>query len=335
MPIFKEGHITLKPTIKNWGNIGNNIFMPTHSNLARKILPIIPRTRSDPWKGVCFPDDWITFDRKYKEFIQARSKILSTNKHNVIGYMDSSHNACRELFIYVITYVSEKYPRVFTLTVRNNFYTIFNKATNKLYTVDVLQENVLKLWTILSECVPTDFTILQKINGVYYVIASNSLFAINWQVSDRWGFDVIKLHGTAPGWQPGEMHYKNYVSFFDKVNSGQIFKRVNLFVINTPKLFIPTHKPRTPLSGEIGNTVGYRLEDLYLRRELQTFHLLPISNLIVFGVQTFVQRLDTLTNPELLHIKEYVCNWNDYTANYHDRGTWLPVIIKYLKDNNV
>jgi hypothetical protein len=39
---------------------------------------------------------------------------------------------------------------------------------------------------------------MKKINGKYVVIASNSLFAINWQVSDRIGNDIVKLH--ARGW---------------------------------------------------------------------------------------------------------------------------------------
>jgi len=42
---------------------------------------------------------------------------------------------------------------------------------------------------------------MKNINGKYVVIASNSLFAINWQRSDRIGFDIVKLHGKAPGWQ--------------------------------------------------------------------------------------------------------------------------------------
>lgn len=332
-PFFKVKHTPLKPiTISNYKI--TRVRLPTHAEIAKQNLPDIIKTRSYPWKGTCPRDNWIDFDNRYSEFIKTRLKILKYYAPNVIGCKDISYPAIRELFSYVIRYIANKYPGVISLRVTKGIYRINNRHLGKIYFVNVAQENGFKLLTILSECVPIDFTILHRVDGVYYVIASNSLFSINWQVSDRLGFDIIKLHGTSPGWQPGELMYNKYVWFFDNyVSSGKITRRVNIFVVNTPDLFLPVHKPRVPLDSEIGNTEGYRLQDLFLRRELQTFHLLPISGLIVFGVQTFTQRLDTLSYSELLEVRNYVSKWDDYTANYHDRDTWLPVIDKYLKDN--
>lgn len=74
---------------------------------------------------------------------------------------------------------------------------------------------------------------------------------------------------------------------------------------------------------------------MYLRRETQTFHLLPVSGLIVFGVRTYMQRLDTLSYYEIVDVQTLVNKWKDDVAIYHERDTWLPVIDKHIKEMEV
>lgn len=95
------------------------------------------------------------------------------------------------------------------------------------------------------------------------------------------------------------------------------------------------HVTRVPLSSEIGVVVGFRLKDLYFRREVQTFHLLSVSGLIVFGVITYMQRLDTLSYYEIVDIQTLVNKWAEDVAIYHERDTWLPVIDKHIKEMTV
>src|SRR5664279_4781269 len=106
---------------------------------------------------------------------------------------------------------------------------------------------------------------------------------------------MIKLHGIAPGWQVNEVYSKGLSKIFDDITSDILKIRSNLFVINTPNLYLPDHEPNLPLISDIGVKAGYRLKDLYLRRELQTFFRLPKSGHIVFTVRTFIQPLSTLS----------------------------------------
>jgi hypothetical protein len=106
--------------------------------------------------------------------------------------------------------------------------------------------------------------------------------------------------------QEDEVHFKRHVWYFDTLRSDIIHKRSTLFLVNTPTLNLPKHHVRTPLKHEIGVAVGYRLKDLYLRREFQTFHVLPVSGLIVFNVRTFTQSLDTLSYEDLVAIQTRV-----------------------------
>lgn len=108
--------------------------------------------------------------------------------------------------------------------------------------------------------------------------------------------------------------------------------RSNLFVINTPKLFLPDHNVKLPKISDIGVKRGYRFNDLYLRRELQTFFKLPESGHIVFSVRTFIQPLNTLSFEDLKNLESLALNYNENSFNYHRANTWLPVLTKYLKD---
>ena len=103
-------------------------------------------------------------------------------------------------------------------------------------------------------------------------------------------------------------------------------------IVNTSKLFLARHVTRVPLSSEIGVAVGYRLKDLYLRRKIQTFYLLPVSGLIVFSVRTYLQPLNSLSYSDLVDIQTLVNNWGDDKAIYHERDTWQPVIDKHIKE---
>ena len=57
-----------------------------------------------------------------------------------------------------------------------------------------------------------------------------------------------------------------------------------------------------------------------------------MSGLIVFGVRTYMQPLDSLSYYDLLDIQTLVNNWGDDTAKYYERDTWLPVIDKHINE---
>lgn len=100
-----------------------------------------------------------------------------------------------------------------------------------------------------------------------------------------------------------------------------------------PRLYLPKHEVKSPLTKDIGVKVGYRFKDLYLRRELQTFFRLPKSGHIVFSVRTFIQPLNTLSINDLKSLESLALKYSPEVSMYHKADTWLPVITKYLEDN--
>lgn len=110
-----------------------------------------------------------------------------------------------------------------------------------------------------------------------------------------------KLHGPVPRWKNV---FNNYLdTFFDKIVEKKMCpqERYNIFVQTTPNLF--TREPVSsipPKDSDIGKVMGLRYEDVYIRREKQTFSLLPKSKTVLFTVRTFMEPVTDLNNKELV-----------------------------------
>jgi hypothetical protein len=79
----------------------------------------------------------------------------------------------------------------------------------------------------------------------------------------------------------------------------------------------------------IGKTVGFRYEDICVRRELQTAIRLPKSQAILFTVKTFVDPLTSLTDEELLVLDAKLSGMDKTYHNLHSLG---PVLKSYIKN---
>lgn len=116
--------------------------------------------------------------------MQKRYAILKEHKKDIIGYNKITREACKELFHCIMVYISNKYPYAFKIVIKDNNYKIHNLITNKQFKInDINKARTNNLLAIISQCVLEDFSIIVKINGNYYILASLSLFSINWKVS--------------------------------------------------------------------------------------------------------------------------------------------------------
>lgn len=234
---FKD-HDPRMPNVKSTFN--KNSWFPTHELSAEVVFRPILKTKPDTvFDGCCVPDKCLELDTSNQVHLHKRLVILNKHRNNVLSFTSDADTAWRELFHYVLMYMYGKYPQEYYYLYRNNhIYFIVCYSTNHHYYIgDLATHDVIDLLKILSECVVVDFSILKKVEGKYLIKTSNSVFSINWQVSDRLGYDLIKLHGTSPGWQEGGKHYNRYVKYFDTINSNIISKRSNIFIINTSRFF--------------------------------------------------------------------------------------------------
>lgn len=109
-----------------------------------------------------------------------RNIILKKHKKDLIGHNKIARESCRELFHYLMMYITKNYPNSFKIVIKDNSYIIHNLITNKRFKVNNINKaRPNNLLAIMSQCVLEDFSILVKKESSYYIMASLSLFAIN------------------------------------------------------------------------------------------------------------------------------------------------------------
>ena len=175
-------HSPLTPSTVSLFNNGS--LTPTHVELAKSIFISLAESETYIIKtkpSHLSPDKWLELDTFTKKELSIRKDILKKHGKQVIGSMSGTEMAIRELFHYVFTYMSKKYPQCYCLHILlGKTYIIKNKLTNKDYFIpNLFLHDPVELLRILSVCVPVDFNILVKVEGKYFLKASNSLYSIN------------------------------------------------------------------------------------------------------------------------------------------------------------
>lgn len=153
-------------------------------------------------------NNWLSLDENYLNCIDNKLNLLKNKQKKVSQQLPGSNKACKEAMYYVVFYLLEKYPFVYSKKYVNNSWHIYSEITKKLYSMDTSRPlEVLALLTM------EDFTIVQKgKDGIYYITASATFFPVGWKLDQRIGFYISKLHNNAPRWEE-----KEDKSFFYKI----------------------------------------------------------------------------------------------------------------------
>lgn len=104
--------------------------------------------------------------------------------------------------------------------------------------------------------------------------------------------------------------------------------------------FIEVRKPNEHLLETLYRRNGLVEEDsadpsprnIILRRERQTFRRLPRSDIIVFGVKTFLTPLDELPTEELQNLAKEIKSWPDVVGEYKGEAVWGATALEYCSE---
>jgi Protein of unknown function (DUF3445) len=276
--------------------------------------------------------------RLYVEQSKVLVAIVSKDKAKSLGIpFTDIRQALQEQFNIYIKHALTIYPSLYELQKVDGIKYIYNKETNRSSSINIDQSND-KLMEILAEHIPHDLSILGGKPDNIILLASITLFPVGWKPSERVGYDIKQLHrsGWVPEWAKniGTNNIRNFASgqhvVFDKTKKNMSLMRTSIFVDRVGSLVSTIKNPYpVPLKSDIGVTKGYRISDLRVRRELQTFIPLLGGEFVSFGVHTFEIPFFALNIEELRWIVKWATKDNS-TIIYHDVPSWLPVLNKYI-----
>lgn len=135
--------------------------------------------------------------------------------------------------------------------------------------------------------VQDDLCLLQRVGDDWLLTAGCVTFPAFWCMADKLAGDVSFIHGPVPGFQ--KQLAGKVALLFDRMDQGQPLIRYNWSLSHLPDLCCLPEKAK----GRAGLT--FRPDGTWLRIERQSLTRLDDSH-ILFGIRTYIERLDSLTD---------------------------------------
>jgi len=145
----------------------------------------------------------------------------------------------------------------------------------------------------VGRMVQEDFCLLQQRadEAEYRLTAAILCFPSRWSLAEKLGHPLTHIHGPVPDYTDDLARRVNRL--FEGVRVGRPLWRANWTVHPTDELHQPSGDWRQAGDGP-----------LHIRVERQTFLRLPRSEAVVFGIRTYVDPLDALSDAQATALRE-------------------------------
>ena len=219
------------------------------------------------------PDEWIICDDAYSQQMALRDKLIETKRDKVLAISDQANEAAVEL---------SKMALEFSIKSLG-----YQKSNDEVIRPDEvsLKIDLSDPMEFLGRLVQNDFCILQKVGDEHVLTAASLCFPASWSLEEKFLKPLIDIH--IPVKEYNEEIAKRVQRLFDGLQVSRPVWRFNALYYEEPDLFQP-RSVNQPRKKPAPNQVNY------FRSERQTLVKLPKTMAIVFGIHTFVMKVENL-----------------------------------------
>ncbi|KAH7066714.1 hypothetical protein BKA63DRAFT_425379 [Paraphoma chrysanthemicola] len=296
--------------------------------------------------------EWLTVNKSYEETHAARNSLLARKQMECVQTETESRTACEELLDQVVKHVCLKYPEVFSRKTKNSRKYVRNEQTGKEYAiVKPFERHPLDLAARLAM---DDFCIFMKddFTRKWYLKASATLFPAGWNMRKYIGKSIDEIVDQANDpmimWSSKLLKHLTSASsngFPDMSNILHLYFTFDTLFTRT-STFIQTHAAKAPLSDALfiqrpvdffsGNISNLVPSNLYVRREYQTFRLLPSSGAFVMSTRTEFNKLtDLRARWEKTELMSEIGEWDEHEARFKGRDLWMRAVRAHCEGTDV
>ena len=219
------------------------------------------------------PDEWIICDDAFSQQMALRDELIKTRKDKVLAISDQAYEAAVEL---------SKMALEFSIKSLG-----YQKSNDEVIRPDEvsLKIDLSDPMEFLGRLVQNDFCILQKVGEEHVLTAASLCFPASWSLEEKFLKPLIDIH--TPVKEYNEEIAKRVQRLFDGLQVSRPVWRFNALFYEDPHLFQP-RSINQPRKKPAPNQVNY------FRSERQTLIKLPETRAIVFGIHTFVIKMQNL-----------------------------------------
>ena len=219
------------------------------------------------------PDEWIICDDAFSKQMALRDELIKTRRDKVLAISDQAYEAAVEL---------SKMALEFSIKSLG-----YQKSNDEVIRPDEvsLKIDLSDPMKFLGRLVQNDFCILQKVGEEHVLTAASLCFPASWSLEEKFLKPLIDIH--TPVKEYNEEIAKRVQRLFDGLQVSHPVWRFNALYYEDPHLFQP-RSINQPRKKPAPNQVNY------FRSERQTLIRLPETRAIVFGIHTFVIKMQNL-----------------------------------------
>ncbi|OKL56284.1 hypothetical protein UA08_08456 [Talaromyces atroroseus] len=271
-------------------------------------------------------EEWLTLDRRYVPEQALRRELLARHHDGVMQILPGSESACEEVLSMVVSYLTQRYPHLFYHP-SGQLDHIYNKLTEQTFKI-VAPYDVPPL-EIAAQLAMEDINILYPGFGEdpeqHYLAASYSMAPAGWDLRERIGWPLWKIHSPVPMWQ--EKLQRSVEKYFHKMKADDLIARHNYFVQTDDILF-----QQVPFAERLPEPP--KIEDIRIRHERQTLRRLPRTGAILFLVRTYIMPLtDLRDDPDSLRaFLSSVRAMPPNMAKYKGRPVWGETVERWCAE---
>ena len=219
------------------------------------------------------PDEWIICDDAFSQQMALRDELIETKRDKVLAISDQANEAAVELSKMALEFSIKSLGYQ-----KNNDEVIRpDEVSIKIDLSDPMR--------FLGRLVQNDFCILQKVGDEHVLTAASLCFPASWSLEEKFLKPLIDIH--IPVKEYNEEIAKRVQRLFDGLQVSRPVWRFNALYYEEPDLFQP-RSVNQPRKKPAPNQVNY------FRSERQTLIKLPETRAIVFGIHTFVIKIQNL-----------------------------------------
>ncbi|GJN71479.1 hypothetical protein PLICBS_005544 [Purpureocillium lilacinum] len=212
------------------------------------------------------PSELITIDKGYLDRIKHRQHLLSNFPDTVLGYVPGGESPVRELYQYLLAeYLPLRFPSMFRLSENGSGGALFeNLVAGTSFPVNPPQDTRDALRS-LGEIVEEELFLLLPTPEGHRLVAYVCCFPSSFDPAEKLGKLLKDIHATVPGYDKIGPSMERY---FAKLAVGRPVKRAN--------------------EHEESPDQEVKMDDTFLRSELQTLSRLPETQAILFSFKTYL-----------------------------------------------
>ena len=280
--------------------------------------------RSMPW------DSWIELDNHYPRFHADKARRIRERGSKCSQTAPEAYPAALELLSELRDYLPARYPTLYrrTPTGIQNLWSNEHHPTIPPH----LQEDPMQT---AARLVQDDLAIMiERADGVYYLLAGSILLAGFWRLEDKYGMPLSEIHTSGDVPQFREKLEKGMLNFFRRLRPEDPVNRNNYFLQVDDDLAW-SYSIGSEDAAEVSWSTAEKnraIEHHYFRSERQSLRRLPKTGAVVFTIRTYFHPITEIAEEDYVRgrLASAVRSWGDNVSRYKGKEKYGDVLLEYL-----